>query len=82
MFGPRPIADEDRLNNRQRTVVAVMNLMLLAELTACMYIGQQDPDNLTIFFLKTFLPAAGTTLVAARLLIRRLATAANTGEKP
>lgn len=72
MFEPRHISQEDRLNGRQRTVVVMMNLMLLAELTVCMYLGQQDPDNLTVFFLKTFLPMAGATLIVARILIKRL----------
>ena len=81
MFEPRRLSPEDRLNNGQRAVVAIMNLMLLAELTVCMYIGQQDPEDLTLFFLKTFLPAAGVTLVSARLLIRRLSGTADAGEK-
>lgn len=72
MFAPRKINPDDRLNNSQRTVVVIMNLMLLVELTVCMYFGQQDPENLTLFFLKTFLPAAAVTLISARLMIRRL----------
>jgi hypothetical protein len=72
MFVPRQIDPEDRLNGRQRAVVIIMNLLLLIELTVCMYFGQQDPDNLTLFFLKTFLPAAAATLTSARMLIRRL----------
>ncbi|GAB6909686.1 hypothetical protein DESC_200016 [Desulfosarcina cetonica] len=72
MFEPRQIANEERLNGRQHTVVVIMNLMLLVELTVCMYLGQQDPDTLTLFFLKTFLPVAGATLVGARMLVRRL----------
>jgi hypothetical protein len=72
MFEPRCIASEERLNNRQRAVVVIMNLLLLIELTVCMYLGQQDPGDLTLFFLKTFLPAALATLISARLLIRRL----------
>ena len=72
MFEPRHISQEDRLNGRQRAVVMMMNLMLLVELTVCMYLGQQDPDNLTLFFLRTYLPAAGATLIIARILIKRL----------
>lgn len=72
MFAPRKINPDDRLNNSQRTVVVIMNLLLLVELTICMYFGQQDPENLTLFFLKTFLPAAAVTLISARLMIRRL----------
>lgn len=71
MFAPRQISHEDRLNLRQRIIAVIMNLMLLAELTLCMYLGQQNPDTLTLFFLKTFLPAAGITLIVARMLIRR-----------
>jgi len=77
MFEPQRIFPEDRLNGRQRTVVIIMNLMLLVELTVCMYLGQQDPENLTLFFLKTFLPMAATTLVTARILIKRLRHAAS-----
>ena len=72
MFAPRQIDPDDRLNVSQRTVLVIMNLLLLIELTVCMYFGQQDPDNLTLFFLKTFLPAAAATLISARMLIRRL----------
>ncbi|MEE4111268.1 MAG: hypothetical protein V2I40_00545, partial [Desulfobacteraceae bacterium] len=72
MFEPRRISLEDRLNTSQRAVVVIMNLLLLAELTICMYLGQQDPDNLTLFFFKTFLPTAGATLIVARILIKRL----------
>ena len=79
MFEPRQISTEDRLNNRQRAVVVIMNLLLLTELTVCMYLGQQDPDNLTLFFLKTFLPAAGATLVGTRMLIRRMGKADTEG---
>ena len=81
MFEPRQISPEDRLNHRQRAVVVLMNLMLLAELTVCMYVGQQDPENLTLCFLKTFLPTAGATLIGARMLIRRLRTTLSTGER-
>jgi len=81
MFEPRQISPEERLNHRQRTVIVVMNLMLLAELTICMYVGQQDPDNLTLFFLETFLPSAGLTLIGARMLIRRLKTATSADER-
>lgn len=72
MFGPRKIQDEQRLTAAQRTVVFIMNLMLLAELAWAMYHGQQDPENLTAIFLRTFIPSAAVTLVAARILLRRL----------
>ena len=72
MFEPRPIHPDQRLTARQRGVVIIMNIMLLAELTWAIYLGQQDPENLTAIFLRCFIPAAGLTLIAARLLLRRL----------
>ena len=72
MFEPRSIHPEQRLTIRQRSVVIIMNIMLLAELTWAIYLGQQDPENLTAVFLRCFVPAAALTLVAARLLVRRL----------
>jgi hypothetical protein len=72
MFEPRKIEEERRLTFGQRAVVVVMNMMLLAELTWAMYHGQQDPENLTAVFLRTFVPWAAATVVAARLLLRSL----------
>ncbi|MFZ1984988.1 MAG: hypothetical protein WAU91_11285 [Desulfatitalea sp.] len=71
MFEPRQIAPEDRLSKKQRWVVLAMNLLLLAELTLSMYWGQQDPENMSVIFLKTFVPSVVVTLVATRLLMRR-----------
>lgn len=72
MFEPRQIQPEQRLTARQRTVVIIMNLMLLAELSGAMYLGQQDPENLTAIFLRCFIPLAAITLISARILLRRL----------
>jgi hypothetical protein len=72
MFEPRKIEESRRLTAGQRTVVVVMNLMLLAELTWAVYHGQQDPGNLTAVFLRTFIPSAAATLIVARFLLRRL----------
>lgn len=72
MFAPRYIAPERRLTNAQRVVVVALNVMLLAELTLAMYLCQQGPGDLTVIFLKTFLPLAAATLVAAKLILRRL----------
>lgn len=75
MFKPRRIAPEERLNKKQRAVVLIMNVLLLVELTLSMYLGQHDPENLTVVFLKTFLPLCTGTIVAARILVRRLQAA-------
>ncbi|KJS30150.1 MAG: hypothetical protein VR64_17690 [Desulfatitalea sp. BRH_c12] len=72
MFTPRQIPPEERLNRKQRVVVVLMNVLLLIELTISMYLGQQDPANLTVVFLKTFLPMCVVTMVASRIVVRRL----------
>ena len=74
MLKPREIAQESRLNGKQRIVVIVMNLLLLAELTYCMYVGHQEAEYLASFFLRTFFPMVIATVVLARLLVKRLHT--------
>lgn len=82
MFEPRKIDESRRLTAGQRAVVVIMNLLLLAELTWAMYLGQQDPGNLTAVFLRIFIPSAAVTLLASRFLLRRLQPAAGEpGEK-
>jgi hypothetical protein len=60
------------LNSRQRIVVILMNLFLLAELTFSIFLGNQDKENMTAVFITAFLPMVLVTLVLARLLIRRM----------
>ena len=60
------------MNLRQKAVVVTMDILLLAELMVCMYLGQQQGDHLTVFFLKTYLPAGALTVLPAWYLIRRL----------
>lgn len=58
------------MNTRQRIAVLAMDVLLLAELAVCLYLGRQSGDDLTAFFMKTYLPAAALTVVLAWLLIR------------
>lgn len=55
----------------KRLIIIAMDGMLLVELTVCMYLGQGAAENFTGFFMKTYLPAAAVTVLAAWLLIRR-----------
>ena len=68
------------LNLRQKLVVLVMNLFLLAELTFSIYLGQQDKENIASVFLSTFLPMVIVTLILARVFVRRMGKIAE-GEK-
>ncbi|MFK4764333.1 hypothetical protein ACI3L3_06070 [Desulfobaculum sp. SPO524] len=65
---------KDRLNARQKVVVIIMDIMLLTELFLCMYYGSAKSENLTVFFLKAYLPALLVTVVTARLFIRKFQT--------
>lgn len=60
------------LNGRQKTVVIIMDVLLLAELTASMFIGQQYGDDMSGVFLRTFIPLALGTVIVAKVFIRKM----------
>ncbi|MDY0042951.1 MAG: hypothetical protein RBS57_21780 [Desulforhabdus sp.] len=62
------------LNFRQKMVVVVMDIMLLTELTGCIYLGHQYQDDMTGMFLRTFIPLALLTVVGSRILIKKMHT--------
>jgi hypothetical protein len=55
----------------KRLIIVAMDVLLLVELTVCMYLGREAAENFTAFFMTTYLPAAAVTVLAAWLLIRR-----------
>lgn len=63
---------ETRFNRGQKLVVVVMDVLLLVELTVSILLGQQDPENMTVIFLRTFIPLALVTLVVSRIMIGRM----------
>lgn len=62
----------NKLNPIQRLVVVVMDLLLLIELAVAVYLGHQDQSNLTVIFLRTYVPAMLITVLLARICIRKL----------
>jgi hypothetical protein len=60
------------LNARQKIVVILMNLLLLAELTFSIYLGQKDQENMAAIFLAAFIPMVIVTLVLARVFVRKM----------
>lgn len=64
--------DMNTLNTRQKIAVLLMDLLLLAELTLCIYISYQDKDNMPYLFMQTYIPLCICTLVAFRILFRML----------
>ncbi len=65
---------KNRLNARQRWAVVAVDLILLIELTCCVYVAQQDVATMTVNFLTMFVPLLLGTYVLARVLIRVLRT--------
>jgi hypothetical protein len=61
----------DGMNGKQKLVVVAMDLLLIAELGFSIHRGAASGEDLTMVFLKSFIPAAILTVVGARLLIRR-----------
>jgi hypothetical protein len=65
---------EDKMNGKQKLIVVVMDLLLLIELAVAVYLGYQHQENLTVIFLRTYVPAMLITVILARIGIRKLAT--------
>jgi hypothetical protein len=65
---------EDKMNGKQKLIVVVMDLLLLIELAVAVYLGYQHQENLTVIFLRTYVPSMLVTVILARISIRKLAT--------
>lgn len=59
------------MNFKKIAVIALMDILLLSELTASLYLAHLHPEAFTELFLKSFLPAAAATLLAGRFVLRR-----------
>jgi hypothetical protein len=60
------------MNFRQKVAVAILDIVVIAELCVSMYVASHDPENLTPVFLKNFLTMVIPTLLLARVVIPRL----------
>ena len=60
------------MNVHKRLVVVIMDLLLLAELTLCMYLSAPHGKAMAAVFLKTYVPMASATGAVAWILLRRL----------
>ena len=56
----------------QKLVIALADVLVLAAVAPGMYVAGQHPDDFTPAFMKTFLPLALPTLLAALLAVRLL----------
>jgi len=57
---------------RRVAIFVVMDGLLLAELTFCIWLAHFDPSTVAWTFLKWFLPLAAATALGARWALKRL----------
>jgi hypothetical protein len=62
------------MNFRQKVAVAILDVVVIAQLCVSMYFAAQEPNNLTPVFLKSFLTMVVPTLLLAKVVIGRLRT--------
>jgi hypothetical protein len=60
------------MNFRQKVAVAVLDVLVIAELAVSIYIANHDTEDFTVVFFKVFLSVVIPTLVLAKVVIRRL----------
>jgi hypothetical protein len=70
------------MNLRQRIVMIVADMLILAQLTYSMYVAQQVPEEIALVFMKTFFPMVICTLIAGRYFFRKLRSPAIDGVNP
>jgi len=63
---------EEGMNFKQKLVVIFANIFILAELTTSIYLSHYDQENMARNFLVSFIPMVLLTIVATRILLKRL----------
>ena len=71
-----PVGDvtAEKLNPRHWLLVIILDILILAELTAAMYLAAAHPDNFTPVFMKTFFGMLLPTLLVGLLAKRMVRT--------
>lgn len=62
------------LNFPQKISVAIMDILIIAELFLSIHWGQKDPENFTPLVFKYFFVMLVPTLIVARIVTKRLRT--------
>lgn len=60
------------MNFKQRIVLIVMDILILIELMFSIYLGYRNQENITVIFLKTYIPAVIVTIIIGRVFIKKL----------
>ncbi len=64
----------DHFNAKQKIALLVMDVLLLLELTLCVYFSFQDKENMPFLFMRSYVPLCLGTLIFFKILIGRLRT--------
>jgi heme/copper-type cytochrome/quinol oxidase subunit 4 len=72
MFEQQDPPPEEGMNLKQKLVVIFANIFILAELTTSIYLSHHDQENMARNFLVSFIPMVLLTIVATRILLKRL----------
>jgi hypothetical protein len=72
MFEQQDPPREEGMNFKQKLVVILANVFILAELTTSIYFSHHDQENMARNFLMSFIPMVIVTIVATRILLKRL----------
>jgi cytochrome bd-type quinol oxidase subunit 2 len=72
MFEQQEPPHEEGMNLKQKLVVIFANVFILAELTTSIYLSHYDQENMARNFLMSFIPMVIVTIVATRILLKRL----------
>jgi len=72
MFEQQDPPREEGMNFKQKLVVIFANVFILAELTASIYFSHYDQENMARNFLVSFIPLVIVTIIATRMVLKRL----------
>ena len=59
------------LISKHTKMVILLDILVLIELTGCIYFAYRFPEAVTVMFLSTYLPIVLITLVAGKIWLKR-----------
>lgn len=72
MFEQQSPPRNEGMNLKQKLVVIFANVLILAELTTSIYLSHHDQENMARDFLVTFIPLVIVTIIATRIVLKKL----------
>jgi hypothetical protein len=72
MFQQQDPPPDEGMNFKQKLVVIFANVLILAELTTSIYLSHSDQENMAQNFLMSFIPMVIVTIIATRMVLKRL----------